>query len=105
MAFAALMGGTYSCNNANGAEAQVEETGVTMEQDAKTLADLTCKIFDMMMTEGAVNADGTPSAAFEKISNEATKMQNDMEAKYTKESGEWAKFEKMTQDLVDKCGK
>ena len=105
LALGALVLGTYACSNANGAEAAAEETALNFDQDAKEMADRTCKIFAMMMDGSAANEDGSPTAEFNKVTEDATKFQEEMEKKYKKDSEDWVKFEKVTQELVDKCGK
>ncbi len=75
----------------------------SFDYDAKNMADLTCKVFNLMMSGNGVTPEGMPTDEFVKLSSEVESLTKEMEVKY-KALEEWDEFEKTTQTLVDKCG-
>lgn len=72
-----------------------------MEADAKTAAEATCtavKMFPKVITD-----DTKRDKATEEASVKANEIRAAMEKKYTVASGDWAKFEKRVQELMNGC--
>ena len=95
-----------ACSNASANEVSedVVEAGSSFDSDVKLMADSACKVMLMMFGGEATTESGEMTPEFEKMNKDIEALNEQMEKKY-KSSGEWDKFEKATQELVDKCGK
>lgn len=107
MAF--LLIGFTSCSSASDKElSEVATTETTadpkpgsMEEDARKMAEITCKIMNLMPAE--ITDNTVFPKELEEASKEGEVLKAEMQKKYTEKSGDWAKFEKMAQEFAMEC--